>query len=97
MELRTTKRGFGIIEFKDRYDVECSLQMSSLATQPAIWFGVTDAEPMIMASLVQEGGKVWVKYPIHPDVHINTRMHLTQEQVRALLPHLQRFVETGEI
>jgi len=25
------------------------------------------------------------------------RMHLTQEMVRELLPHLQAFVETGEI
>ena len=25
------------------------------------------------------------------------RMHLTREQVAALLPHLQHFVETGEL
>jgi hypothetical protein len=26
-----------------------------------------------------------------------SRMHLTQDQVKALLPYLQRFVDTGEI
>ncbi len=28
---------------------------------------------------------------------INSRMHLTRDQVAELLPHLQRFVETGEL
>jgi Holliday junction resolvase len=27
----------------------------------------------------------------------NNRMHLTQEQVRDLLPFLQKFAETGEL
>lgn len=28
---------------------------------------------------------------------INSRMYLTREQVAELLPHLQKFVETGEL
>ena len=28
---------------------------------------------------------------------INSRMHLSREQVAELLPHLQRFVESGEL
>ena len=40
MEIETTQRGFGIANFKDRYNQECSIQDSSLATEPAIWLGV---------------------------------------------------------
>jgi len=39
----------------------------------------------------------WVPYPIPSEVSLHTRMHLNREQVAALLPTLQRFVETGEI
>jgi len=99
MELKQTKtnRGFGLIEFTDKYEAKCTLQKSSLATEDAIWLGVDDANPKIMASKVMEGGTGWVKYLLHPDVMINTRMHLTQEQVADLIPVLQKFVDTGEI
>ena len=97
MKIMHTNRGFPFIGFADHYGVMCTLQKSSLASDDAIWFGVEDANPIIMASKVLEGGTGWVKYPIHPDVYINTRMHLTREQVAELLPHLQRFVDTGEI
>jgi len=39
----------------------------------------------------------WIDYPLPPEVSIKTRMHLTQEQVRELLPVLQKFAETGKI
>jgi hypothetical protein len=39
----------------------------------------------------------WVPYSLPPEVHLTTRMHLTQEQVRALLPHLIKFAEDGEL
>ena len=42
--------------------------------------------------------KIW--FGIEKDINgknINARMHLTQEQVRDLLPYLQKFVNTGEI
>jgi hypothetical protein len=97
MKFTKTDRGFALIEFTDRYDAPCSLQKSSLATEDAIWIGVDDADPKILASKVQEGGTGWVKYPIPEDVSLNTRMHLTREQVAELLPHLQKFVDTGEI
>jgi len=99
MELREcfTNRGFKLIEFEDRYNQKCEIQKSSLATEDAIWFGVADADPKIMASKVMEGGTGWVKYPIPEDVLLNTRMHLTRKQVEALLPILECFVNTGEI
>jgi hypothetical protein len=92
-----TGRGFDIISFEDRYDHKCSIQESSIATEDCIWFGIDDPNPQIMASLVMEGGTGWVKYPIPDDVHIQTRMHLSREQVKALLPVLQKFVDTGEL
>lgn len=92
-----TNRGFRVVEFHDRYDAKCSIQQSSLATEEAIWFGVDNPEPKIMASKTPQGGTGWVPYPISDDVLINTRMHLTREQVKALLPILQHFVATGSL
>ena len=97
MNKTKTERGFPLIKFQDLYDKQCSLQKSSLASKEAIWLGIDDADPKILASKIKEGGTGWVKYPINPDVLLHTRMHLTQEQVAELLPHLQKFVETGEI
>lgn len=92
-----TNRGFKLIKFEDFYNIKCNIQESSLATEEAIWFGVEDPEPLIMASKTVEGGTGWVKYPIPDDVKLTTRMHLTREQVKELLPILQKFVDTGEI
>lgn len=103
MEVNKTCRGFGIVEFEDRYGSKCSLQKSSLATEDAIWFGCDDANPIIMASQAKQHGVEteetcgWVEFPIPKEVSLTTRMHLTQEQVIELLPILQKFAETGEI
>jgi len=91
-----TQRGFGLYEFTDRSGKMCTIQDSSLATEPAIYFGIHDADPQILASVIIEGGTGWAKYPLPKDVFIGTRMHLTQEQVKALLPMLTYFAETGE-
>ena len=92
-----TFRGFNCAAFEDIYGSECSIQMSSLADTEAIWFGVDDADPKVLASTVREGLTGWVKYPLPEDVSLNTRMHLSREQVKALLPTLQKFVDTGNI
>lgn len=106
MEFRRTDRGFGRWEFTDRYDAECSLQKSSLASEDAIWLGVNDTNPIIMASDALKLGrpdltggqtKGWVDWLVPKEVQMTTRMHLTREQVADLLPILQHFVETGEI
>jgi hypothetical protein len=99
MDIKTSKteREFNVIEFSDRYGEKCSIQKSSLATENAIWFGITEAEPKILASKIQHNGTGWATYPLHPDVFINTRMHLTQKQVKQLLPYLIHFAETGEL
>lgn len=87
-----TQRGFEITGFKDSYGAICSLQESSSAMEPKIWLGVNSAEPKILVPKVG-----WVDYPIHKDVSLYTRMHLNIEQVKELLPYLNRFVETGSI
>lgn len=75
MRVRRTLRGFAIIEFKDQYLIDCSLQKSSLATADCVWLGVDG-----------DTGSTG-----------HTRMHLTRTQVKRLLPHLQAFVDTGEL
>ena len=97
MKKKKTHRGFAYVEFEDAYNQKCSLQKSSLASEDAIWFGVDDANPKILASLTKEGGVGWVKYNIPEQVLLSTRMHLTRKQVKELLPHLKRFARTGKI
>ena len=97
MKKELTDRGFSLSSFVDLYDAECSVQKSSLATEDAIWLGIDNPDPMILASRVVEGGTGWVKYPLPDDVMITTRMHLSRGMVEELLPVLQKFVDTGDI
>jgi len=98
-----TKRNFGTISFKDRYQTKCSIQKSSLASEDAIWFGVDNANPQVMASDAKKVGVDteetcgWVGYDIPKEVLLTTRMHLTQDQVIELLPILKHFANTGEL
>ncbi len=104
VKFHKTPRGFRKGEFVDRYGEPCSIQKSSLATEDAIWLGIERANPQIMVSdavrlgLSKEPNPVgWMPYPVPNEVHMSTRMHLTKKEVKALLPILQKFVETGEI
>ena len=97
MEKTTTHRGFALGKFTDLYGVNCSIQKSSLASDDAIWLGVDDADPKIMASRIMAGGTGWVKYILPDGVLLNTHMHLNRKQVAELIPVLQKFVDTGEI
>lgn len=74
-----TNRGFELLKFYDRYDELCDIQRSSLATEDAIWLGIHNPNPKIMASKTPKGGIGWVEYPIPDDVLISTRMHLTRK------------------
>jgi len=80
-----SSRGFTLLTFKDRYGQLCSIQDSSLATEAAIWFGVDNTGPEITGP----NGKT--------DEPVDARMHLTSDQVKSLLPILQRFVENGSL
>ena len=91
MKETTTTRGFKLIEFVDYYDIDCSLQKSSLINENAIWFGCDDANPKYFSK------NGWKDVEMPDEYIANTRMHLTVEQVKKLLPHLIKFVETGDL
>lgn len=92
MKKDKTTRGFAIIEFKDRNGEDCSIQKSSVATEDCIWIGNNEANPKVLIH-----GKGWQPVEIPSDVSLNTRMHLSQDQVKELLPILQHFVKTGNV
>lgn len=91
-----TQRGFPYAEFKDRYDVPCSIQDSSIATEACIWLG---ADEIGLRKFTP--GKGWSEVKLakaEGESYIaNTRLHLTQNHVRTLLPLLAAFVDTGSI
>ena len=76
-----TSRGFELIEFKDRYGVECSLQASSLAEYEkpgtsAVWLG---CQKNCRHSSTGE--------------EMAPRMHLDRKQVSALINHLNQWLK----
>lgn len=94
-----TQRGFDFVKFTDTYGVACSLQKSSIATEDRVWFGCDEIGLKRFTP-----GRGWEDIPLETGnafegvSHVaNTRMHLSQEQVKALLPYLVRFAETGEL
>jgi hypothetical protein len=98
-----TNRGFAVGVFQDYYGYDCSIQKSSLATEDAIWLGITDVKPQVMASDAKMLGIETnetigcIPFVIPKEVLLHTRMHLTREQVADMIPMLQQFVDTGEI
>lgn len=103
MNLENNQRGFAHGNFIDRYGEECSIQKSSLAFEDCIWLGVSKVKPQIMASQAASLGvkteetSGWIEFPIPKEVLLSSRMHLTREHVKELLPILQKFVDTGSI
>lgn len=93
MELKqgTTLLKLPVIRFSDKDGAACSLQKST--AEGAIFFGCDDADPR---RLVGNTGK-WLPVHFPPDTIFNTSMHLTRDQVAALIPVLQKFVDTGEV
>lgn len=99
-----TERGFEKVQFTDRYNIACSVQQSSSAEVNALWMGVDDPAPMILASdairmKLNSFGKNtgWVPYEIPNEVLIHTRMHMDEKQVRGLIERLQNWLETGSL
>ncbi len=76
-KIKTTERGFRFVEFKDRNDVTCSIQESSIATEACIWIGCDDADPQYF---IPHGNPSWKKLEVPKDTIFNTRMHLTQQE-----------------
>ena len=100
-EKTQTQRGFKLFKFSDEYFAKCSLQESS-NIKPCVWLGVDDANPKIMAKDavglgIDTKGQIngWVDYEIPKDVLLTTRMHLNQEQAKALAKQLLFFAKHG--
>ena len=91
-----TNRGFSISSFKDSYGHMCSIQKSSSASEPKIWLGLDkiDASANVDSRIVNVDTRM-VKVNLPESVVANARMHLNQEQVKKLLPILQKFADTG--
>jgi len=97
MEKTKTGRGFDLIRFQDLCGETCNIQKSSLADEDAIWIGVEDANPRIMAKEVREDLTGWVKYPVPESVLMSTRMHINRERAKEIISILQKFVDTGDL
>lgn len=93
MDIKQTERGFDYSEFTDSYGEKCSLQMSSSAMEPKIWLGID--KPSL--TVFEENMGKYVNTPMPKTFMVSSRMHLTMDMVKQLLPALQRFAETGEI
>lgn len=108
IKIAPTHRGFICGEFKDANGQECSIQESSACCRTEkegsyLWLGIDDAKPVVMAFDAPRLGVEttettgWVPYPVPKEVLMHTRMHLSQRQVKELLPLLQYFAEHGEL
>ena len=109
MKIEKTVRGFSLIEFVDDNGEKCSLQKSSSALEDKVWLGIDDAKIREFYPIPRETDEAWIeisqeeveaklKHRPQNEIHYrNQRMHLTRKQVEELLPHLQKFVETGDI
>lgn len=100
-------RGFVGYNFIDHYGEKCSIQESSLASEHAIWLGLDDVKPTIMSSTAidlglkpreyNENDNGWWDIPMPEGTQCFGRMHLTQSQVKGLLPLLTYFAEHGRL
>lgn len=93
-----TPRGFSNLTFTDIYGTVCSIQKSSLADDDAIWFG---ADTLNLKRFPGDytGWHDIDFAALFPGQQVigNERMHLSRDQVKALLPTLIHFAETGEL
>ena len=85
--LHYTERGFLRADFIDKYGMGCSIQESSSAEQGCLWFGINGVPVTPQYTFTDEAGMT----------RTMSRMHLTQEHVRGVLPLLQLFAERGDL
>lgn len=80
-----TNRNFRILKFTDHNGYKCSLQESG-ASGVAVWLGTEGAIKV---------GPPWQDFKKPDNMLVCSRMHLTQRQVRELLPYLRYVAEHG--
>lgn len=86
------EKGFESWKFTDTENNACSLQRSPFLPKPRIFLGINKVEAKYLVP-----GQGWKVYRLPEHFQLNGRMHLDQDQIRALLPHLQKFADTGEL
>jgi len=100
---RTVTINTKLVAFTDTNGKACTLQKSSDTLSDKIWLGTDKASLKLLNKvafkhgLESEASTGWMDYPIPEDVVVESRMHLTRETVKELLPYLINFVETGEL
>lgn len=98
MKRKTTGRGFALYSFKDSKGVKCSVQKSSSAMRDCIWLGADDIG---LQEFIAFRNPAWQEVELERSLEhhyvANNRMHLTQKQVKALLPILKEFAKTGDL
>jgi hypothetical protein len=94
MNLEKTQRGFLNGKFTDSYGNVCSVQKSSSAMDDFIWLGID--KPKLTVFENENMGK-YIETVLPKTWMVDSRMHLSRDQVAELLPVLQKFVETGEL
>lgn len=97
-----TEKGFTYISFIDNSGNKCSISDDESGNE-LIHFGIDEPKPKILARSAEKFGVKtdktigWIDYKLPIEVMVNTRMKLTVNQVRELLPILQRFAAKGEL
>lgn len=97
--METTNRGFALIKFQDSYGAKCSLQKSSSAEVDKIWLGIDNPNIKVMTSK-QGWQDIYLAQLIgvpEKDLLVSSRMHLSQDDVKKILPALIHFAEFGEV
>jgi hypothetical protein len=94
MNLEKNQRGFENGKFVDSYNNQCSIQKSSSAMDDFIWLGIDNPKLTVFKD---ESMGQYLETTLPKTWMVDSRMHLSREQVAELLPILQKFVETGEL
>ena len=97
--METTIRGFELIKFQDSYGAKCSLQKSSSAEVDKIWLGIDEPEIKVMTTK-QGWQDINLAHLIgvpEKDLLVSSRMHLSQDDVKKILPALIHFAEFGDV
>lgn len=88
-----TARGFSKHLFTDSYNNECSLQESS-SVVPHIWLGLENPKLTVFEN---ESKGRYIETEMPKNFSVDSRMHLTPDQVKELLPYLIKFAYTKEL
>jgi hypothetical protein len=90
-----TAKGSPIVEFKDHYDIECTIQQCTIGSRDAIWVGVSERKSQIPRYYE---GKIRIPFDTEIDQASDAkRMYLTKKEVKQLLPVLKHFAKYGNL